>query len=150
MGCGNTNTSGNEKDQEKETNTISKADDGTLIGMYSGLLIKGLNFQNCLIKSNDELINNLRMFIPTVISKDLSPNGFNLKDDFLTNSININYKQNYIIALKGFNNIETVITYNDNYLIFHDGITNTEDRYIALIVKRIEGEPQILFSPEIE
>ena len=143
MGCGNTNTSGNEKEK------IPTEDDGTLITKHSGLLIKGLNFKNCIIKSNDELIHNLRMFIPTVIPKNQNPNGFNLNDEFLTNTININYNKNYIIALKGFNNIEKVVTYNNNYIIFHDGSTKEEEKYIALIVKKIEGDPQIIFSPEV-
>ena len=128
-------------------------DDNILIGIYSGLLIRGLNFQNSIIKSQDELITNLRMFIPTKIQKKQKNQkityGFNLDDKILTNSININFHKNYIIALTGFNNIENVKNSNGNYLIYHDGEINNEERYIAAVVKKIEGNPQILFSPQI-
>ena len=137
-----------EKEIEKEEN-----DENILIGIYSGSLIRGLNFQNSIIKSQDELITNLRMFIPTKIQKKLKNQkkiyGFNLDDKILINSININFNKNYIIALTGFNNIEDVKNNNGNYLIFHNGVINNEERYIAAVVKRIEGNPQIQFSPQI-
>ena len=144
----------NENDNiNNENDTNKEEDDNILIGIYSGLLIRGLNFQNSIIKSQDELITNLRMFIPTKIQKKQKNQkityGFNLDDKILTNSININFNKNYIIALTGFNNIEDVKNNNGNYLIFHNGVINNEERYIAAVVKRIEGNPQIQFSPQI-
>ena len=160
MGCQSSNTSendvkqanenkinNNEKENELDKNQI---DEDILIGMYSGLLIRGLNFKNCLIKSQDEYITNLRMFIPTKIpKKQKNSSGFNLDDKILTNSLDINFNKNYIIALTGFNNIENVENNNGNYLIYHDGKLNNEDRYLALIVKKLDGNPEILFSPQI-
>lgn len=152
----NLNTIENNNNNNKNNNNVEnnsdkeEKDENILISVHSGRLIKGLPFQNCLIKSDDELINKLRMFIPTVIpKKNKNTNAFNLNDKILTNSININYHKNYIIALKGFNKIENVLNDNDNYLICHDGTIKNEEKYIALIVKKIEGNPQLLFSPEI-
>ena len=157
MGCQNSNTSEKENKQEKENkdnlnNQIeqNQIDENLLIGMHSGLLIKGLDFKNCLIKSQDEYITNLRMFIPTKIpKKQKNSSGFNLDDQVLTNSININFSKNYVIALKGFNNIEKVENNNGNYLIHHDGQFNNEEKYVALIVKKLEGNPLLLYSPQI-
>ena len=149
----NTNKNNNNEHVNNEKDTYKEEDENILIGIYSGLLIRGLNFQNSLIKSQDELITNLRMFIPTKIQKKHKNQkityGFNLDDKILTNSININFHKNYIIALTGFNNIENIKNSNGNYLIFHDGEINNEERYIAAVVKKIEGNPQILFSPQI-
>ena len=147
----NNNNNNNKNNNNVENNSDKEEkDENILISVHSGRLIKGLPFQNCLIKSDDELINKLRMFIPTVIpKKNKNTNAFNLNDKILTNSININYHKNYIIALKGFNKIENVLNDNDNYLICHDGTIKNEEKYIALIVKKIEGNPQLLFSPEI-
>jgi len=139
-----------ENKEKKQTNKENKLNDKILIEKYSGFLIKDLNFQSCLIKNDDELVSNLRMFIPTKIpKKQKSGFAFNTEDKILTNSAKINFNKNYLIALTGFNQIEDVKINNGNYLINHDGKTNNEDKYIALVVKKIEGEPQILFSPPI-
>ena len=165
MGCQNSNTSEGktEKIQENqsilEQNSIKEdknhKEDEAIIEQEKKeenilILIKGLNFQNCLIKSQDELITNLRMFIPAKIQKKQKKSFvFNLEDKILSNSININFNKNYIIALTGFNNIKDIRNENGNYIIYHDGKINNEEKYIALVVKKIEGNPQILFSPEI-
>ena len=122
-----------------------------LISKYTGFLIKGLHFENCLIKSEEELINNLRMYIPSKIPKKQKNSfRFNLEDKILSNSINIDFNQNYILALKGFKNIENVKISDGNYMVYHNGLINNEERYIALVVKKIEGDPQILYSPEVD
>ena len=161
MGCQNPKTIEDDNEAINENNTKKntikeddlkeeKLEEQILIETYSGLLIHGLNFQNCLIKSQDELINNLRMYIPPKIeNKQKKSSVFNLNDKILSNSININFNKNYIIALTGINKIDNVKINNGNYIIYHDGEENSEDRYIALIVKKIEGNPQIIFSPEI-
>ena len=175
MGCQNSNTEENEKEEEKEkekesinesksdihnnnlNNNINQQNDlkkeqkeNLLMSIYSGQLIKGLNFKNCLIKSQEELDYKLRMFIPTKIQKkQKKAYAFNLSDKILTNTININFDQNYIIALTGFDNVENVKNNNGNYLVCHDGIHENEEKYIALIVDKIEGEPEIIFSPKI-
>lgn len=146
MGCQNPKTIENDNEAENEIkndtkkNTINeddskeqKIEEEVLIETYSGLLIHGLNFQNCLIKSQDDLINNLRMYIPPKIdNKQNKSSAFNLNDKILSNSININFNQNYIIALKGINKIRNVKINNGNYIIYHDGEGNYEDRYFAL------------------
>ena len=167
MGCQSTNTAENDKEQinenksnednnivntnkNKEVEKSKEQNENLLISLYSGQLIKGLHFKNCLIKSQEELDYKLRMYIPTKIPKKQKNSfGFNLSDKILTNTININFNQNYIIALVGFDNVENVKNNNGNYLVYHDGTTADEERYIALIVDKIEGNPEIMFSPEI-
>ena len=171
MGCQNSNTSEGKTEKIQENQNISeqniikeennnkedeaiieqeKKEENILIATFSGFLIKGLNFQNCLIKSQDELITNLRMFIPAKIQKKQKKSFvFNLEDKILSNSINVNFNKNYIIALTGFNNIKDIKKENGNYIIYHDGQISNEEKYIALVVKKLEGNPQIVFSPEI-
>ena len=132
----------NKENQEIEENIMFEK--------YSGQLIKGLDFKNSIIKSNDELIDNLRMYIPPKIQKKQNNSlVFNLNDKILTNSINIDFNEKYLIALKGFNNIEKVQNKKGNYAIYHDNNANNDNKYIALIVKKIEGNPQMTFFPEI-
>ena len=139
-----------EIEENKENKENEEIEENILIEKYSGQLIKGLDFQNSIIKSNDELIDNLRMFIPPKIQKKQNNSFvFNLNDKILTNSINIDFNEKYLIALKGFNNIEKVQNNNGKYVIYHDNIMNNDDKYIALIVKKIEGNPQMTFFPEI-
>ena len=171
MGCQNSNTSEGKTEKIQENQNISeqniikeennnkedeaiieqeKKEENILIATFSGFLIKGLNFQNCIIKSQDELITNLRMFIPAKIQKKQKKSFvFNLEDKILSNSININFNNNYMIALTGFNNIKDIKIENGNYIVYHDGQNNNEENYIALVVKKLEGNPEILFSPEI-
>ena len=139
-------------DNNKEDEEIieEQIEENILIATFSGFLIKGLNFQNCLIKSQDELITNLRMFIPAKIKKNQKKSYvFNLEDKILSNSIKIDFNKNYILALTGFNNIIDIKNENGNYIIYHDSQINNKEKYIALQVKKIEGNPEILFSPKI-
>ena len=129
---------------------IKEKNGNLLIAIYSGLLIKEMNFQNCLIKSKEELTKKLRMFIPSILTKGTKKNKFNIEDKILSNNLKINYYTHSIIALKEFNDIESVTKFNDNYLIVHKGQNNRDDRYLALVVKKIEGNPEIMFSPPLQ
>lgn len=171
MGCQNSNTSEGKNEMIQENKNIAKQnsiksdinkadkeneeiiehnEENILMATFSGFLIKGLNFQNCLIKSQDELITNLRMFIPTKIKKKQKKSFvFNLEDKILSNSIKIDFNKNYLIALTGINNVKDIKNENGNYIIYHDGQINNEEKYIALQVKKLEGNPEIQFSPEI-
>ena len=168
MGCQNSNTSEEKAennpenknilkqnsikpdDNKEDEENIEQKEQSILIASFSGFLIKGLNFQNCLIKSQDELVSKLRMFIPAKIKKKNKKSlVYNLEDKILSNSININFNKNYIIALSGFKNIKDVKIENRHYIIYHDGPNINEEKYIALVVKKLEGNPEFLFSPEI-
>ena len=170
MGCENSKTSGSLKDiigdinvenQTGETKAkileIYKMKNNVCINRYSGFIIKGLNFQNCIIKSQNELDNNLRMFIPSKIPKiKKSDTGYNLDDDIFTNILEINFDKYYIIAIKDIYSINYIIQKNGDYVIYHNNkkkwndsksFTNLE-RYMAFVVKKLEGDPKIIFKDD--
>ena len=170
MGCGNSRTSGNltdiienfnVKNQTGETKAkiieLYKIKNNVCINRYSGFIIKGLDFKNCLIKSQKDLDNNLRMFIPSKIPKmKKGDNGYNFDDDIFTNMLEINFNKFYIIAVKDIYSIDYVIQKNGNYIIYHNnkkkwndskGFYNLE-RYMAFVVKKLEGDPKIIFKDD--
>ena len=117
------------------------------IKMFSGVLQKDINFSDCLIKNNEDLEEKLRSFIPTKIVKDDSNvPTFNTRDDILTKSANINFDENYLIALNGVNRVLRVDQENGNYLIVHDDQPGYKNKYIALLVTKLEGNPEFFYS----
>ena len=170
MGCGTCKTSGNFKnitdDQifEKQTDEtkakireIYKMKNNVCVNRYTGFIIKGLNFQNCIIKSQKDLDNNLRMFIPSKIPKfQKNDTGYNLDDDIFTNILEINFDKFYIIAVKDIYSVDYVIQNDGNYVIYHKnkkkwndskGFSNLE-RYMAFVVKKLDGDPRIIFKDD--
>jgi hypothetical protein len=146
MGCENSKTieikenkslySIREKMDETKPNLIKKILKGYLQG----------NFKDCLITNKEQLEDYLVSFIPTKIRKE--DNEFelihNINDDILTQSIEINFEDEYIIALSGLNEILKVEEYNGNYLVFYDKEGDIT-KYIAIFVSKLNDFSQILF-----
>ena len=146
MGCENTKTielnenkiiySIKERINPEKPNLIKKILKGYLQG----------NFKDCLITNNDQLEEYLVSYIPTKIKNEENNLELihNINDDILTQSIEINFEDEYIIALSGLNEILKVEEYNGNYLVFYDkgGDIN---KYIAIFVSKINDFSQILF-----
>ena len=122
------------------------------ISTYSGFVVKGLDFKDCIIKSQEDLDDNLRLFISPIIPKiKKNDTGFNLDDVLYTNSIKINFNKYNILALKDINKIDKVVENNGDYVVFvneyYKGNKNLDlEKYFAIIVKKIQGEPKILFA----
>ena len=146
MGCENSKTieikenkslySIREKMDETKPNLIKKILKGYLQG----------NVKDCLITNKEQLEDYLVSFIPTKIRKE--DNEFelihNINDDILTQSIEINFEDEYIIALSGLNEILKVEEYNGNYLVFYDKEGDIT-KYIAIFVSKLNDFSQILF-----
>ena len=130
----------------------TKVEENICINNYSGFVVKGLDFKNCIIKSQEELDNNLRLFISPIIPKiKKNDTGFNLDDVIYTNSIKIDFNKYYILALKDVNKIDKVVENNGNYVVYVNEYNKTNnnldlEKYFALIVKKIKGDPKILFA----
>ena len=144
MGCDEIKTIEEFNEPEKNEFPQSK---NLCIKMFSGVLQKDINFSDCLIKKNEDLEEKLRSFIPTKIVKDDSNvPTFNTRDDILTKSANINFNENYLIALNGVNRVLRVDQENGNYLIIHDNQPGYKNKYIDLLVNKLEGNPEFFYS----
>ena len=135
----NNNLNNNQNSPPPKTNNL-------LIRAYAGVLTPGTNFSDTIIKSNIELNEKLRNYIPSQIKKDNSYT-YNLEDDILTKSEKVNFQDEYIIAINGVNKVIRVEEFNGDYLIFHDNQPKQRNAYIALVVKKISGSnPRFTFA----
>ena len=142
MGCAGIDTYDLESNENSNNNSKN-----LMIKKHRGLLIKNSKFSDTLIKSDQELNDKLRDFIPLRIKKDNSEElVFNVNDDVLTQSIKVDFNNEYIIALNGVNEVYKVEGANNYYTIFHDNQPSEKDKYIAIVVKKIEGEPTMIFA----
>ena len=117
-----------------------------LVRAYQGILSPGADFCDTIIKSNEELNAKLRNYIPSQIKKN-NDYTYNLDDDVLTKSVQVNFEKEYIIAINGVNQVIRVEEYNGDYLIFHDNQPKERNAYIALVVRRIpKYMPKISFA----
>ena len=141
MGCSGLNTK-NFEDNDDEKNLLIKK--------YKGELTKNSMFTDTIIKSDNELEDKLRSYIALKVKKENSEElMYNIEDEILTKSIKVDFKRQYIIALNGINDIDKVKKSDNNYIIYHDNQPSTSDEYIAIVVKKIKGEPSfILASPK--
>ena len=142
MGCDEIKTVelDNEQDQANKKNNLC-------IKMFTGYLQENENFNDALIKSQEELEEKLRSYIPTKIKKENSDvPSFNTKDDILTKTANIDFSTNYLIAINGVNRVLRVEEENGNYLIFHDNQPGYKSKYIALLVNKIGIKPDFFYS----
>ena len=128
--------------EDNENSNSPAQNNNLLIRQYTGLLSKDNTFSDTIIKSNDELNDNLRSFIPSKIKKD-NNYTYNIYDDILTKSEKVNFQDEYIIAINGIHKVLRVEELNGKYLIFHDNQPKEKNSYVAIVVKRISG-----FNPE--
>ena len=107
MGCEESRTTGDEPKREPkcEQGTQQKEGENLIVRTLTGLLEKNLNFQDCLIESESDLENKIRMYIPTTRPDENNPNKFapNIQDDIVTKSLELNYSEFSIIAMSGVN-----------------------------------------------
>ena len=128
--------------EDNENSNSPTQNNNLLIRQYTGLLSQDNTFSDTIIKSNDELNDNLRSFIPSKIKKD-NNYTYNIYDDILTKSEKVNFQDEYIIAINGIHKVLRVEELNGKYLIFHDNQPKEKNSYVAIVVKRISG-----FNPE--
>ena len=128
--------------EDNENSNSPSQNNNLLIRQYTGLLSQDNTFSDTIIKSNDELNDNLRSFIPSKIKKD-NNYTYNIYDDILTKSEKVNFHDEYIIAINGIHKVLRVEELNGKYLIFHDNQPKEKNSYVAIVVKRISG-----FNPE--
>ena len=140
MGCEQIVTFDSIEDNENSNSPVQN--NNLLIRQYTGLLSQDNTFSDTIIKSNDELNDNLRSFIPSQIKKD-NNYTYNIYDDILTKSEKVNFQDEYIIAINGIHKVLRVEELNGKYLIFHDNQPKEKNSYVAIVVKRISG-----FNPE--
>ena len=153
MGCdeintlelGDNNTPNNYESQEnpKKNNLCLK--------MIEGVLIEDHDFEDCIIKDQEELEDKLRSYIPTKITdKESNKPILNTKDDILTKSTLIDFSKYYLIAINGVNRVLRVDEENGNYLIVHDHQPAKKNKYIALVVTQIGENPSLFYdSPKV-
>ena len=147
MGCDEVKTLEIEDKEHIPKNDDSFGKKNLCIKMYSGQLQSDNDFVDSVIKNQEELEDKLRSYIPTKIKKDDSDVPvFNTRDDILTKSVNINFNENYLIAINGINRVLRVEEENGNYLIFHDEQPAEKNKYIALIVLQIGPQPEIFYK----
>ena len=119
-----------------------------MIERYTGILSPNSNFVDTLIKSKEELNLKLRRYIPLRIKEENSDELiYNIKDDILTKSVKVDFENQYIIAINGINYVFRVEEENNNYVVYHDNKKREKEFYIAIVVKKIEGESRIILSP---
>ena len=128
--------------EDNENSNSPAQNNNLLIRKYTGLLSQDNTFSDTIIKSNDELNDNLRSFIPSKIKKD-NNYTYNIYDDILTKSEKVNFQDEYIIAINGIHKVLRVEELNGKYLIFHDNQPKEKNSHVAIVVKRISG-----FNPE--
>ena len=92
-----------------------------MIRRYTGILFPNSNFVDTLIKSEDELNLKLRKYIPSRIKEENSDELiYNIKDDILTQSVKVDFENQYIIAINGINYVFRVEEEKNNYVVYHD------------------------------
>ena len=124
-------------------------DEGNLIiKIYRGYLLNNSKFVDTLIKSEEELNVKLRVFIASRLRKDRNSKEliYNIYDDILTKSTNINFEENYVIAINGIYTVLRVEEMNVNYFVYHDNQVCEKIIYNAIVVRKIEGEPRIILA----
>ena len=142
MGCDSTNVI-----DIVENNNVNPQPRNILLRQYKGLLSEDSTFTDTIIKSWDELNENLRTYIPLKIKKpENGEEALNTKDDILTKAVSFNFDEIYIIAITGINKVNAVEESNGKYIIYHDNKKPDKKSYIALEVKKIENA-EIQFSP---
>ena len=142
MGCSGLDTKDFE-DNDDEKNLLIKK--------YKGELTKNSMFTDTIIKSDNELEDKLRSFIALKVKKENSEELiYNTEDEILTKSIKVDFKRQYIIALNGINDIDKVQNSDNNYIIYHDNQPSSSDEYIAIIVKKIKGQPSFILASLIK
>ena len=122
----------------------------TIEKKMTGLLQKDLHFQDCLIQSENDLENKIRMFIPTKKPDENNPEQLvpNIQDDIVTNSIQVDFDNYCVIAMSAIN-ITNVSEVKGCYLVYHDNQAKSSGTYCAVVVERLPGNPQIkLASPK--
>ena len=132
--------------EDNENSNSPSQNNNLLIRQYAGLLSEDNNFSDTIIKSNDELNEKLRSFIPSKIKKDNNLT-YNIYDDILTKSEKVDFQEEYIIAINGVNKVIRVEEMNGKYLIFHDNQPKEKNSYVAIVVKKIPGnKPEFTFA----
>ena len=122
----------------------------TIEKKMTGLLMKDLHFQDCLIQSENDLENKIRMFIPTKKPDENNPEQLvpNIQDDIVTNSIQVDFDKYCVIAMSAIN-ITNVSEVKGCYLVYHDNQAKSSGTYCAVVVERLPGNPEIkLASPK--
>ena len=122
----------------------------TIEKKMTGLLEKDLHFQDCLIQSENDLENKIRMFIPTKKPDENNPEQLvpNIQDDIVTSSLEVNFDKNYVIAMSAIN-ITNVSEVKGCYLVYHDNQAKSSGTYCAVVVEKLPGNPEIkLASPK--
>ena len=122
----------------------------TIEKKMTGLLEKDLHFQDCLIQSENDLENKIRMFIPTKKPDENNPEQLvpNIKDDIVTSSLKVDFNKNYVIAMSAIN-ITNVSEVKGCYLVYHDNQAKSSGTYCAVVVEKLPGNPEIkLASPK--
>ena len=127
---------------------ILDSEENLIIKVYRGYLIPDSKFYDTLIKSEEELSQKLRVIIASRVRKDTNSNEltYNIHDDILTKSTNINFEENYVIAINGVFTVLKAEDNNGNYLIYHDNQVCDKNIYNAIVVRKIEGEPRIILA----
>ena len=122
----------------------------TIEKKMTGLLEKDLHFQDCLIQSENDLENKIRMFIPTKKPDENNPEQLvpNIQDDIVTSSLKVDFNKNYVIAISAIN-ITNVSEVKGCYLVYHDNQAKSSGTYCAVVVEKLPGNPEIkLASPK--
>ena len=122
----------------------------TIEKKMTGLLEKDLHFQDCLIQSENDLENKIRMFIPTKKPDENNPEQLlpNIQDDIVTSSLEVDFNKNYVIAMSAIN-ITNVSEVKGCYLVYHDNQAKSSGTYCAVVVEKLPGNPEIkLASPK--
>ena len=122
----------------------------TIEKKMTGLLEKDLHFQDCLIQSENDLENKIRMFIPTKKPDENNPEQLvpNIQDDIVTNSYQVDFDKYCVIAMSAIN-ITNVSEVKGCYLVYHDNQAKSSGTYCAVVVERLPCNPEIkLASPK--
>ena len=116
----------------------------TIEKKMTGLLEKDLHFQDCLIQSENDLENKIRMFIPTKKPDENNPEQLmpNIQDDIVTSSLKVDFDKNYVIAMSAIN-ITNVSEVKGCYLVYHDNQAKSSGTYCAVVVEKLPGNPEI-------
>ena len=116
----------------------------TIEKKMTGLLEKDLHFQDCLIQSENDLENKIRMFIPTKKPDENNPEQLvpNIQDDIVTSSLKVDFNKNYVIAMSAIN-ITNVSEVKGCYLVYHDNQAKSSGTYCAAVVEKLPGNPEI-------
>ena len=129
-----------------DPNNLRDEDDLTY-NILKGKLNDDPGFEDCVIRNENELEKNIREYIPTRIINDKGKEEVNIKDDIITNSLQIDFKTCYIIALNGIRNVSKVTNDNGDYCIHHDGVKGKKDEYTAIVVQKLGGNPRLKWNP---